>query len=52
MPVTGRCMRCQKNDMEMTEAQEVPFGNRGGHAMKGKCAKCGTRMFKILPKNK
>ena len=50
--VEGYCVKC-KAKREMTENKEVAMKAKGGgtrRAMKGKCAKCGTTMFKILPK--
>lgn len=46
--VQGYCVKC-KATSEMSEAQEVEMKN-GRKAMKGKCAKCGTGMYKILGK--
>ncbi len=46
----GYCVKCRaKRQMENT--QEVTMKN-GKKAMKGKCATCGTGMFKIMPKKK
>ncbi len=42
----GRCLKCQK-DREMADVKEVTMKN-GRKAAKGKCAKCGTGMYKIL----
>jgi len=47
--VTGRCMGCRKNDMEMKDVEETTMKN-GMKAAKGKCAKCGCKMYKILGK--
>lgn len=47
----GYCVGC-KAKSEMSEAQEVAMPAKGGKtrpALKGKCSKCGTGMFKILP---
>ncbi len=52
--VEGYCVKC-KEKREMKEAKEVPMNGKGGakrRAMKGKCAKCTTTMFKILPNKK
>jgi len=48
---TGYCVRCRKKDMEMVETKETTMKNKR-KALKGKCAKCGTGMCKILPKPK
>jgi DNA-directed RNA polymerase subunit RPC12/RpoP len=45
--VTGRCMKCGKNGMEMKDTEEVTMKN-GRKAMKGVCVECGTNMFSIL----
>lgn len=50
--VEGYCVKC-KAKREMTEANEVEMKGKGGvtrRAMKGKCPKCGTTMFRILGK--
>ena len=44
--VEGYCVKC-KAKREMAEAKEVTMKN-GRKAMKGKCPKCGTGMYKIL----
>ncbi len=46
----GYCVKCRAK-VEMSEAQEVTMKN-GKKAMKGKCSKCGTGMFKIMPSKK
>lgn len=46
--VEGHCMKC-KEAREMVQTQETTMAN-GRKAMKGKCAKCGTGMYKILGK--
>ena len=46
------CVKCRAKG-EMLEGKEVEMNGRGGvkrRAMKGKCGKCGTTMFKILGK--
>jgi len=46
----GYCVKC-KAKREMSDAQEVSMKGRGGtkrRAMKGKCPKCGTGMYRIL----
>jgi len=43
----GRCMKC-KDQREMTEVEKVKMKN-GRPAAKGVCAKCGCKMYKILP---
>ena len=45
------CVKC-KAKQEMIDAEEVEMKGKGGmkrRAMKGKCPKCGTTMFRILP---
>jgi hypothetical protein len=44
----GYCVKC-KSKREMSEAKEVKMKN-GRKAMKGKCPKCGTGMYRILGK--
>ena len=44
----GYCVKC-KEKREMKNAQEVVMKNKR-KALKGECAKCGTKMFKILGK--
>ena len=41
------CVKCRAKT-EMVDAERVTMKN-GRPAMKGKCAKCGTGMYKILP---
>lgn len=43
----GYCVVCKKK-MIMEDAQEVTMKN-GRAAAKGKCPKCGTGMYRILP---
>jgi len=42
-------MRCQENDKEMVDVEEVVMKN-GMRAAKGKCKDCGCGMYKILGK--
>lgn len=42
----GYCVKC-KAKSEMIESKEVTMKN-GRKALKGKCKKCGTGMYKIL----
>lgn len=44
------CVKC-RTKTEMTGVQQVTMKN-GRPALKGKCSKCGTAMFKILPAKK
>jgi len=44
----GYCVKC-KAKREMSDASEVTMKN-GRRAMKGKCSKCGTGMYRILGK--
>jgi hypothetical protein len=46
--IEGYCVKCRAK-VNMTETQEVTMKN-GKKAIRGKCAKCSTGMFKILPK--
>ncbi len=48
MAEEGYCVKC-KAKSTMTAAQQVTMKN-GRKAMKGKCGKCGTGMYKILGK--
>ena len=48
----GYCVKC-KAKQEMKDANEVEMNGKGGvtrRAMKGKCPKCGTTMFRIMGK--
>ncbi len=45
---TAYCVKCREKQ-EMKDAQKVEMKN-GKPAMKGKCSKCGTGMYKIMPK--
>lgn len=42
----GYCVKC-KTKREISEGKEVTMKN-GRKAMKGKCPKCGTGMYRIL----
>ena len=44
----GYCVKC-KTKREMKDSKEVTMKN-GRKAVKGKCSKCGTVMYKILGK--
>lgn len=44
----GYCVKC-KSKREIKDSAEVTMKN-GRKAMKGKCPKCGTGMFRILGK--
>jgi len=46
--VMARCMKCKENK-PMKDAEEVTMKN-GCKAMKGTCADCGCKMFKIVGK--
>ena len=48
MAETGYCVKC-KAKSEMKDAQKVTMKNKRS-AMKGKCVKCGTGMYKIMAK--
>jgi hypothetical protein len=43
--ITGFCVRC-KEQRELLDAKEITMKN-GRKAIKGKCVKCGTQVFKI-----
>lgn len=46
----GYCVKC-KAKRQMADAKEVSMKGKGGavrKAMKGKCSKCSTTMFRIL----
>ncbi len=48
--VEGYCVKC-KSKRQMADAKEVSMKGKGGvvrRAMKGKCSKCGTTMFRIM----
>ena len=52
--VEAYCVKC-KAKREMKDAKEVAMKGKGGvqrRAMKGKCPKCDTTMFRILGKKK
>ena len=49
MAEQGYCVKC-KAKREMKDTKKVTMKN-GRQAMKGKCANCGTGMYKILPKS-
>ncbi len=44
---TGYCVKC-KAKTTIVDAQQVTLKN-GRPAIKGKCQKCGTAVFRILP---
>ena len=46
--IVGYCMRC-KTKKEIKDIQEVVMKN-GRSAVRGVCATCGTKMFKIIGK--
>ncbi len=48
--VEGYCVKC-KSKRQMADAKEVPMKGKGDvvrRAMKGKCSKCSTTMFRIM----
>jgi DNA polymerase II large subunit len=47
---TAFCVRC-KATVELKDAQQITMKN-GRPALKGKCTKCGTSVFRILPSKK
>ena len=44
------CMRCRK-PVDIENPEEVVFRNNC-RAMNGVCSICGTKVFRILPKNR
>ncbi len=46
----GYCVKC-KAKVTLKDAQEITLKN-GRPAVKGKCEKCGTSVFRILPSKK
>jgi len=44
--VKGYCVKCKAKNRTMEGAKQVKLKN-GRPAVTGKCAKCGTKMFKI-----
>lgn len=48
----GYCVKCKSKRDFSPGAQEVAFGKKGRRAMKGKCSKCSTGMYRILPVKK
>jgi len=47
---TGFCVRC-KQTRTLTGIEKITLKN-GRPAIKGKCEKCGTSVFRILPSKK
>ena len=50
----GYCVKC-KAKREISAGKEVTMKGKGGvvrRAMKGKCPKCGTTMFRIMGNKK
>lgn len=50
--VEAYCVKC-KAKRQMADPKEVSMKGKGGvarRAMKGKCPKCGTTMFRIMGK--
>ena len=41
------CLKCRRKNMEMVNTKPAKMKN-GRSALKGKCKKCGTNMFKII----
>ena len=48
--IESYCLKC-KAKQEMVKAEKTVLKN-GANALKGECAICGTKMMKILPKDK
>ncbi len=54
MAMTGYCVKCKAKDREMKGVKIVEMKGKGGMVRKaatGECAVCGTKMYKILPKD-
>jgi len=54
MATTGYCVKCKAKDREMKGVKIVEMNGKGGvvrNAATGECAVCGTKMYKILPKD-
>ncbi len=52
--MTGYCVKCKAKDQEMKNVAIVEMKGKGGTVRKaatGECAACGTKMYKILPKD-
>ena len=52
--MTGYCVKCKAKDREMNNVKIVEMKGKGGTVRKtatGDCAVCGTKMYKILPKD-
>lgn len=49
MAETAYCVKCRKK-VEVKDPEKVTMKN-GRPALKGKCAVCGTGVYKILPKS-
>ena len=47
MAEQGYCVKCRAK-VDIENAERVTMKN-GKPALKGKCSKCGTTVFKILP---
>lgn len=50
---TGYCVRCKVNGRAIKDAKEVAMKGKGGttrRAVTGKCEKCDTTMYRMLPK--
>jgi hypothetical protein len=45
------CLHC-KDTVDVKEAELVTMKTTGMKAIKGKCIKCGGKIYKILPKKK
>jgi len=53
MAMIGYCVKC-KAKQEMANVKIVEMKGKGGTVRKaatGECAACGTKMYKILPKD-
>jgi hypothetical protein len=48
----ARCMKC-KEERDVKDPEVIEMEGKGGskrRAVKGKCAVCGTKVYKFLPK--
>jgi hypothetical protein len=54
MTMTGYCVKCKAKDREINNVKIVEMKGKGGTIRKaatGDCSVCGTKMYKILPKD-
>ena len=47
----GYCLKCKEKGREIKDPEVVSMGKaKNRKAVRGTCAKCGTKMYKILSK--